>query len=319
MGRDKDGKVLYPYGTTRDTFWPPIPEDYVDSRTLLPNAVERAWWFNFEDGEITGSWVNREGMRIPHRAFRKWRLSPEQFELVKSIKEALDTRGVECCEDELRVVLREECEWIKREAESEIVEYQHYEAGIKVGQRVLFYPLPRGLQRLPTAIVGLRHLDSFPYNFGCRGVAPDWLGFPPAPTKKTEMGNYVFIRRKGVANMDRDELRAHLEVRGEQYARGELTRPALQEKLRLSIQKECDRRKVHWFCCANDKCRRLAKSITYDPNEFGHEMIPVGPFFIDAWDKAKGRAPREISVVYAHLREEHWQQLITFGYGTTVV
>ena len=41
IGRNEDGSVAYPYGTTRDTFWPPIPEDHLDSRTLNLNAVER--------------------------------------------------------------------------------------------------------------------------------------------------------------------------------------------------------------------------------------------------------------------------------------
>jgi hypothetical protein len=285
IGRDEDGNVIYPYGTSRDTFWPPQPESYVDVRKMYTQAVERSWWFNFEDGEIAASWTEAKGNEINLRVFRKWRLTPERFEYVKTIKAHLDKRGVECCEDELRCVLHEEHAYIKSEAEAEIIEYQHYLAGIPIGKKVYSYPRPRGLVVLPNEIVGVRHLDHFPYNFGCRAVARDWLGFPPRPTKSTEVGNYLHIKKVGVDTMERDELRDHLRARGQDYERGKLTRPKLQELLKQSMIRERDRRKVHWFCCADDKCRKKGVCISYDPDAEGHEMIAVGPSLIISWDK----------------------------------
>ena len=129
----------------------------------------------------------------------------------------------------------------------------------------------------------------------------------------------LFIRKKGIMNMERDELREHLKARGQDYERGKLKRPELQALLSASVEEERNRRKVHWFCCADEKCHRAAKAITFDPNEHGHEMVAVGPGFINSWDKAGGRVPKEITLVYAHLREHHWSLLINRGYGKAVV
>jgi hypothetical protein len=177
MGRNADGSVFYPFGTKRDDFWPPFPDDYVDVRTMHPEAIERSWWFNFEKGELTASWTERPGNKINLRVFRKCLLTPERFQYVDDIKEGLDHRGVEVDEDDLRMVLHSEHEWLKREAAAEITEYQQYEQvvtlpyhgehchlppppppppplpplqGIAIGKRICFYDLrPYDLIRLP--------------------------------------------------------------------------------------------------------------------------------------------------------------------------
>ena len=287
---------------------------------MHPQAVERSWWFNWEIGEISASWTEAKGNKINLRVFRKCLLTRERYAVVRAIKDHLDKRGTDVDENELRMVLHPEHEWMKREAEAEIIEYQHYHQGIPIGKKIRFYDLsPYNLFRLPVKHIGLRHLDEFPYNFGSRAVARDWLDFPPRTIKGKEAGNYLYIKEKGVQNMDRDELREHLRARGQTYERGELKRPALQDLLQASINEERARRKVHWFCCADDKCRKAAKAITFDPDADGHEMVDIGPSFIDSWDSSKGRKPVQVSVVYAHLREHHWSLLINRGYAKTVV
>jgi hypothetical protein len=317
IGRDKDGNVLYPYGTTRDTFWPPKPEIYTDARTEFTKAIERSWWYNFDKGEISASWIQSKECIIELRVFRKKKLDDFQYTLVKSIKDHLDKRGTECDDEELRIVLNNEYREMKESAYDEIVEYQYYTAGIPIGKAVIAFELPKGLYRLPDEIVTSRKLDHFPYNFGVRAVAEDWLGHPIY--EKTN-GNLLWISEFGIKKMTRDELRDHLKARGEDYKRGELEQKELVARLTESCRIERNRRKVHWFCQADDKCRlHHPFSITFDPNQDGHEMVKVGHSLINSWDKSKGRIPTKVSMVYAHLREKHWDLLINRGYGDKVV
>jgi len=153
MGRNADGSVFYPFGTKRDDFWPPFPDDYVDVRAMHPEAIERSWRFNFEKGELTASWTERPGNKINLRIFRKCLLTPERFQYVDDIKEGLDHRGVEVDDDDLRMVLHSEHEWIKREAATEISEYQHYEQVVTLP---LPLPLPRPLPLTPPPLPPLQ-------------------------------------------------------------------------------------------------------------------------------------------------------------------
>ncbi len=318
LGRAEDGSVLYPYGTSRDTFWPPKPDPskYIDTRTLNLKAIERSFWYNYDTGYITVSFIQSPELNVHVRVFRKLKLQKERYDFIHLIKSALDKRGVEVDDEELRILINDEYGHIKSDAETEIIEYQHYNAGIKIGHAVrdlIKNDLPKkDLFPLWDSVVGPRKLDIFPYNFGCRSVIKNWLGMP---VKENKDGNYIIIKEKGIENMSRDELRAHLKARGEPYEKGALSHEKLIEKLKIGFNKERDNRRIHWFCCANDKCRELSTCISYDPDENGDEIIKVGDTFISSWDQSQGRVPRFISKVYAHLREKHWDLMIKTGYG----
>ena len=83
------------------------------------------------------------------------KLQKERYDFIHLIKSALDKRGVEVDDEELRILINDEYGHIKSDAETEIIEYQHYNAGIKIGHAV------RDLIKndLPTSFhTGLRRL-----------------------------------------------------------------------------------------------------------------------------------------------------------------
>ncbi len=316
--QNADGSVFYPYPTTRANYWPPLPgPEWVDARTEFTFAVERAWWFNWSTGKISVSFITPKGARNHLRVFREYQLDHDRFEYMESIKHTLDRRQVEVDENELRIVQNDEYRILKKSAYEELMEKQLYMAGVRVGDNIRDFKFPGDLIRCPECVVGDRQLDTFPYNFGARGCPPDFLGMPELEEGK--FGNYLWIKKVGIKNMTRDDLRAHLNARGESYKKGEFTQSQLVDKLFLSWNNERSRRKIHWFCQANDDCRDKGTCVSYDPDENGHEMVDIGPYLITSWDAAKGRKPLKISIVYAHLREKHWTSLIQRGYGETVV
>ena len=284
----------------------------MDARKLFENAVEREWWYNFDTGYVKVSFVQKPGLPVHIRVFKERRLTVPERRKLLDIRDALEKWGLDVDKEELRVLLNDHYRELKESAEAEIVDKQDFLAGIHVSQHVMAFEPPEGLMRLPKDIVGPRLLDHYPQYFGARCCGPNFIGIP---VRIEEPGNMLHICDVGINKMGRPELKAHLEARGIVFqAKDEngwnihQSMDDLRGDLSKSVAKEKAQRTIHWFCQAGDKCRNKDFCITYVP---GLDLKSVG--YIKSWDRAKGRKPPKVTLIYDHMREHHWETLIATG------
>lgn len=143
------------------------PDDYIDYRSMYTDAIERYFFFNYQESVFKTGFVTDPKYRIHGLCYRKCTVSLEKSEMFELIYARSDRYHMPVPDELLRFILNDEYGIMKKSCEEELLEMQKSTAGIGVYKSKTNVSIPDGyfladVNDLPSDL----DINEYPYNFG---------------------------------------------------------------------------------------------------------------------------------------------------------
>lgn len=139
--------------------------DYVDSRTLYTNCMERYFFYNNMTGIFKTGFVTDPKYRIHGLCYRKYQISIEKKEILDLINFRSEKFNMDIPDELIRFILNDEYGIMKQSCEEELLELQKSTAGVGVYKSKANVQIPDGYT-IPNELPPDLDINEYPYNFG---------------------------------------------------------------------------------------------------------------------------------------------------------
>jgi len=143
------------------------PIDYIDSRIIYTNCIERYFFYNNMTGVLKTGFVTDSKYRIHGLCYRKYQIAIEKKEILDLINFRSEKYNMDIPDELIRFILNDEYGIMKQSCEQELLELQNSTAGVGVYKSKTKVQIPDGYSipnssELPIDL----NINEYPYNFG---------------------------------------------------------------------------------------------------------------------------------------------------------